>query len=74
MGDNTERMTQRLAQCDHAARLSPLSLLKSTISDELRLDEAKLAHGQTARLIEALKKRDVSDEVLNTAAHDTNAD
>ena len=49
------------------------TLLKSYISEGLRQDEAKFAHGQTARLIEALKKRGVSDEVLNAAAGDTSA-
>ena len=49
------------------------TLLKSYISEGLRLDEAKFAHGQTSRLIEALKKRGVSDEVLDAAARDTAA-
>ena len=49
------------------------TLLKSYISDGLRQDEARFAHGQTARLIEALKKRGVSDEVLDTAARETSA-
>ena len=49
------------------------TLLKSYISEGLRQDEAKFTHGQTARLIEALKKRGVSDEVLDAAARDTSA-
>ena len=49
------------------------TLLKAYISDGLRLDEAKFSHGQTARLIEALKKRGVSDEVLDAAIRDTSA-
>ena len=49
------------------------TLLKAYISEGLRQDEAKFAHGQTARLIEALKKRGVSDEVLDAAARDTAA-
>ena len=49
------------------------TLLKSYISEGLRHDEEKFAHGQIARLIEALKKRGVSDEVLNAAARDTSA-
>ncbi len=45
-------------------------LLKSYIGEGLRRDEAQYAFGATARLIEALKKRGVSDEVLEAAAHD----
>ncbi len=47
------------------------TLLKSYISDGLRRDEARFSHGQTARLIEALKKRGVSTELLDAAARDT---
>lgn len=49
------------------------TLLKSYISDGLRQDEARFTQGQTARLIEALKKLGVSDEVLDAAAHDVSA-
>ena len=49
------------------------TLLKSYISEGLRQGEAKFARGQTARLIEALKKRGVPDEVLDAAARDTSA-
>ena len=49
------------------------TLLKSYISEGLRQDEAKVAHGQAARLIEALKKRGVPDAVLDAAARDTSA-
>ncbi len=59
----------------HIAPLKGVSgyqtLLKSYISDGLRQDEARFGHDQTARLIEALKKRGVSDEVLDAAARDT---
>ena len=43
------------------------TLLKAYISEGLRQDEAKFAPDQTARLIEALKKRGVSDSVLEEA-------
>ena len=46
------------------------TLLKSYISDGLRQDEARFTQGQISRLIEALKKRGVSDEVLDAAVHD----
>lgn len=46
------------------------TLLKAYISEGLRQDEAKFATGQTARLIEALKKRGVSEKVLDEAARD----
>jgi len=44
------------------------SLLKSYISDGLRRDEAQFAFSVEARLIEALKKRGVSAELLADAA------
>lgn len=44
------------------------SLLKSYISDGLRRDEAQFAFSVEARLIEALKKRGVSAEILADAA------
>lgn len=46
------------------------ALLKSYLSEGLRRDEAQYAFGQTARLIEALRKRGVTDEVLDEAARD----
>ncbi len=46
------------------------ALLKSYLSEGLRRDEAQFAFGQTARLIDALKKRGVSDKVLDEAARE----
>jgi hypothetical protein len=46
------------------------ALLKSYLSEGLRRDEAQFAFGQTARLINALKKRGVSDKVLDEAARE----
>jgi hypothetical protein len=46
------------------------TLLKSYISEGLRNDEARYAGGATARLIEALKKRGVPDDVLEEAARE----
>ena len=43
------------------------ALLKSYLSEGLRRDEAQYAFGQTARLIEALKKSGVSEAVLKKA-------
>ena len=45
-------------------------LLKSYIGEGLRRDEAQFAAGPTARLIEALKKRGVPDEVLDEATRE----
>ncbi|MCX7193099.1 MAG: hypothetical protein NTY60_05670 [Proteobacteria bacterium] len=45
-------------------------LLKSYIGEGLRRDEVQYTFGATARLIEALKKRGVSDEVLEDAARE----
>jgi hypothetical protein len=45
-------------------------LLKSYIGEGLRRDEAQYAFGATARLIEALKKRGVPEDILAQAAHD----
>lgn len=42
-------------------------LLKAYIGEGLRRDEAQYAFGQTARLIEALKKRGVSETVIDEA-------
>ena len=46
------------------------ALLKSYLSEGLRRDEAHFAFGQTARLSNALKKRGVSDKVLDEAARE----
>ncbi len=46
------------------------ALLKSYLSDGLRRDEAQFADGPTARLIAALKKRGVADDVLDDAARE----
>jgi hypothetical protein len=43
------------------------SLLKAYIGEGLRRDEAELAAGRTARLIEALKKRGVPDSLIEEA-------
>lgn len=45
-------------------------LLKSYLSEGLRRDEAQFAEGPTARLIAALKKRGVADEILDAAARE----
>ena len=65
-----ERLKMRLAK---ELAMTSITSLKSYISDGLRQNEAKFAHGQTARLIEALTKRGVPDEVLDAAALDTTA-
>ncbi|CAK0766884.1 CopG family transcriptional regulator [Gammaproteobacteria bacterium] len=49
------------------------ALLKSYLSEGLRRDEAQFAFGPTARLIEALKKRGVAEEVLAEAARELEA-
>lgn len=49
------------------------ALLKSYIGEGLRRDEAQFTFGQTARLIEALKKRGVPDSVLDDAARELTA-
>lgn len=46
------------------------TLLKSYISEGLRRDEAAFSAGQTARLVEALKRRGVSEDVLAEAARE----
>jgi hypothetical protein len=46
------------------------ALLKAYISDGLRRDEAKFSFAPTQRLVEALKKRGVSEAVLDKALHD----
>jgi hypothetical protein len=49
------------------------ALLKSYISDGLRRDEAQFAFSVEARLMEALKKRSVSAEILADAAKELHA-
>ncbi len=49
------------------------ALLKSYISDGLRRDEAQFAFSVEARLMEALKKRGVSAEILADAAKELHA-
>lgn len=46
------------------------TLLKSYISEGLRRDEAQFGSDPTTRLIEALKRRGVSEEVLAEAKKD----
>lgn len=46
------------------------TLLKAYLSEGLRRDEAQFASGPTERLLEALKKRGVSQEVLDEAARE----
>ena len=46
------------------------SLLKAYVSEGLRKDEARYTFGGTARLIAALRKRGVPQEVLDEAAKD----
>nr|WP_163098574.1 hypothetical protein [Acidithiobacillus ferrianus]NDU43370.1 hypothetical protein [Acidithiobacillus ferrianus] len=45
-------------------------LLKAYVSEGLRKDEARYTFGATARLIAALKKRGVPQEVLDEAVKD----
>lgn len=47
------------------------TLLKSYISEGLRGDEAQFVFGAIARLINALKKRGVSEEVLTQAQQES---
>lgn len=49
------------------------ALLKSYIGEGLRRDEAQYSFGGTARLIEALKKHGVPEEVIEAAARETSA-
>ena len=49
------------------------TLLKAYISDGLRLDEAKFSSTQSARLMQALRKRGVPEDVLDAAARETAA-
>ncbi len=60
---------------DSMKRIAPLrglsgyqTLLKAYISEGLRRDETLLADGPSARLIDALKKRGVPEDVLVDAA------
>ncbi len=46
------------------------ALLKAYIGEGLRRDEAQYVFGQTARLIEALRKRGVSDKVIDEATRE----
>lgn len=45
-------------------------LLKAYISEGLRRDEAQFAYSPTARLLEALKKHGVPQDVLDDAARE----
>lgn len=46
------------------------TLLKAYIGEGLRRDEAEYVFGHTARLIEALKKRGVPDDLIEEAARE----
>jgi len=46
------------------------TLLKSYISEGLRRDEAQFAGTPTARLIEALRRRGIPEQVLDEVARD----
>ena len=48
-------------------------LMFSYISEGLRQDEARFSSSQTARLIEALKKRGVPDAALDAATRETSS-
>lgn len=50
------------------------SLLKSYVSEGLRRDEAQYRDNAEARLIDALKRRGVPDEVLEDAARELHPD
>lgn len=47
------------------------ALLKWYVSDGLRRDEERYTFGQTARLIAALKKRGVSEALIEEATRET---
>ena len=49
------------------------TLLKAYISEGLRKDEAQFLSAQSARLIEVLRKRGVSDELLAAATQELQA-
>lgn len=62
---------------DSLAEIAPLrgfdnhqALLKAYIGEGLRHDEARYAFGPMARLLEALKKRGVSAEVIEEATRE----
>jgi hypothetical protein len=62
---------------DSMKRIAPLrgfsgyqALLKLYLSEGLRRDEAQFAQDATQRLIVALRKRGVSDELIDAAARD----
>jgi hypothetical protein len=46
------------------------ALLKAYVSEGLRKDEAQFSFGEAARLIEELKKRGISDELLEEASRE----
>ncbi len=48
------------------------ALLKWYVSEGLRRDEVEFAFGAKARLIEALKRHGVSQEVIDEAARESN--
>jgi len=50
------------------------ALLKSYVSEGLRRDEAEFSFNATARLIEELKKRGVSEKVLDEASREIRSD
>lgn len=50
------------------------SLLKAYVSEGLRRDEAQYLDNAEARLIDALKRRGVPDEVLQNAARELHPD
>jgi len=50
------------------------SLLKAYVSEGLRRDEAQYLGNAEARLIDALKRRGVPDDVLEDAARELHAD
>lgn len=62
---------------DSLKKIAPLkgfsgyqALLKAYIGEGLRRDEAQYEFGQTARLIEALKKHGVSEAVIDEATRE----
>ena len=49
------------------------TLLKAYISEGLRADESKFSSTQSVRLMQALRKRGVPEDVLDAAARETAA-
>lgn len=49
------------------------ALMKSYLSDGIRKDEALHIFGATARLVEALEKKGVSKELIQSAVKEANA-